>query len=445
MSANVTYSVTETKRGSLGSPNPSMYTAVSITNFVKEDIAIIYRDGSYAVLPTVPYNCVYEHVVANVISFVGPTAVQHGGPVNSLPCKEITISRNLLEENGGGVYVKELDFVVAFARNANVCKHPKAIDYEQQVTEAKDALRSQIENGTFTLLVNDPSKTLTRVYTELCGKILEIYVTNQATIDDDTTLKILYNDSGEIISKTVIVNEILKDDMAYIDNAPITFLAKTPEKAAEIAKASRFYTPAHFDAEAKRFKEEADKRIAIAKTDAELKIQREREKVQTELDEYEKLKLEYDRLKAVHDAYVAEVQGATEARKTKIESDNADVKEREVEVKREKTEADRRMSDNDVRMSEAKTSSAVKEDTFKTWVLIAGAVCPALAIIAWKIFDRQTSQKVGWSYRPPPASELGLRALRNLPRYSNLTNPGDGIYESYKTVAVEKVSSYLKR
>lgn len=440
MSTATTYQVTETQKGSLGTPNPSMYTNIVITNFIKEDVALIYRDGSYTILPTVLYNSVYEHVIANVISMVGPSAVQHGGQVNRLPCKEIVIPRNLLEENGGGVYVEEMDFVVAFARDVNICKHPKAIDYEQEVAEAKDSLRSQIENGTFTLLVNDPSKTLTKVYTELCGKIIEICVTNQAALNDDLTLKILYNDSGTITSRTVVINEILKDDMTYIDNAPITFLAKSPDKAAEIAKAQRLYTPAHFDAEAKRFKEEAEQRISVAKSEYEVKLQKELNKVKEDLDAYEKLKAEYEHLKAVHDAYVNEMQGVTEARKIKVEADNADVKEKKVEVEREKTEADRKMSDNDVKISDSKTSSAAKEDSFKTWALIAGAVLPTMAIIAWKLFDKTTSSKV--ITVPRFTSTTGISTRVNLP--SNLTIGGDGIYESYRTAAVEKVSSYLR-
>ena len=442
MSTNATYSVTETQRGSLGTPNPSMYTNIVITNFIKEDVALIYRDGSHVVLPTVPYNCVYEHVVASIISFVGPTAVQHGGPVNYMPCKEITISRNLLEENGGGIYVPEMDFVVAFARNVSICKHPKTVNYEQQVTEAKDALKSQIENGTFTLLVNDPTKTLTKVYTELCGNILEICVTNQASLEDTPTLKIFYNDSGTITSRTVLIDEILKDEMAYIDNAPITFLAKSPEKAEEVAKATRFYSPAHFDAEVKRFRDEAEKRIAIAKTDCEIKLRRELDKVQTDLNAYEKLKVDYDKLKAVHESFVSEMQGVTEARKQKIESDNADVKEKKVEVEREKTEADKKMSDNDVKISDSKASSAAKEDNFKTWALVAGAVFPTLAIIAWKLFDKTTNAK----YLPDNLSRPSATLHTDVGKpFSNLTFGGDGIYESYRAIAVEKVSSYFKR
>jgi hypothetical protein len=200
---------------------PGWYQETLIVNSTNTDIYIVdIHNNKYCIPPTsyeyqnqYPNSVVIQYKVNNGYLQKNQFGYDQGGNYY-----QAILSLNDLEQNY--FYSSELNIVVTHKKFLSIVKHPQSIlDYQNQIKTTLSNVRSILNNPVFTVIVNDPHKTVDKLYMIVNNKMCSIPVTHY---EDQPAFCNIYYLTDSDVSYTDIVelslDEILHSSRGVIKN-----------------------------------------------------------------------------------------------------------------------------------------------------------------------------------------------------------------------------------
>jgi len=360
----------------------AIYNEITIINNTSSDIAVIYSTGECKILPSYPSYIAQtlrkEVVIQERHGLDNLRNPRDGSPIK-LTGRRISVPQDEIVKHP--VFIKELNIVLTQGYNAKFVKHPcESIDYTEAAAKAvAEFSRAVDESISITITANDPTRSIDKLYTAICGTLFTIPVFH--SYDSSIIPQVIYTvkvaDSVTVL--TIDLGDWINSSSPILipDKNILPFITKSKIVAEETLETYRTYSA-----------DEIDDRLKKLTTEHETKY--------TELKyshDVETMGLE-SQLKRLKDL-LAERDHAITMLTAKYDSLSGSILygdlNQERLMKKEVLTNAKVVSENNVAIASTKASTTKLESDSKMWQIVAVAAVPILAAVAGIIIKKWNS------------------------------------------------------
>jgi len=301
-----------------------------------------------------------------------------GTPIK-LKGRRIVIRQEELEKQP--IFIKELNIVLTPSYNANYVKHPcESLDYTEAAIKAVASFTKAVDESiSITITANDPTNSVDKLYTAVCGTLftIPVYHTYESSIIPQIIYTVKVADSVTVM--TIDLRDWLKSTSPILipEQSILPFITRDKIIAEETLASYRTYSADEIDERLKKLASEYDaERSAVKEThEVELislnnQLKRFKDLIAEKDHEITMLTAKYDSLSG--SVMYGDLSQERLLKKATLINANA-------------------ISENNVAIATTKASTTRMESDSKLWQIVAVAAVPILAAVAGVLIKKWNS------------------------------------------------------